>query len=146
MSWNTLLTEGKVTPHQTSRNELADLRGVVARNLADAAIPGLSTDNRFAIAYQAALLAAKMAIACAGYRVKGEGAHRTTFVALKLALGRQYGKMADYFDRCRRIRNDLVYDTEGVVSANDAEELFNTATQFAQSVENWIAKTHPNLS
>jgi hypothetical protein len=36
---------------------------------ADAAIPALSEDRRFATAYNAALQTAKMAIACAGYRV-----------------------------------------------------------------------------
>jgi hypothetical protein len=41
----------------------------VGRDLADAAIPGLSEDRRFATAYNAALQTGKMAIACAGYRI-----------------------------------------------------------------------------
>jgi hypothetical protein len=46
------------------------MRALVARDLADAGIAGLSADRRFATAYNAALQAANIAIAfaCAGYR------------------------------------------------------------------------------
>jgi hypothetical protein len=47
------------------------MRALVARDLADATVAGLSADRRFATAYNAGLLAANMAIAC---------------VALKLAI------------------------------------------------------------
>ena len=59
----------------------------VGRNLHDADLDALSADNRFGLAYEAVLLLAKMAIACAGYRIKGQGAHQTTFAALPLVLG-----------------------------------------------------------
>ncbi|HEX8892638.1 MAG TPA: hypothetical protein VF783_04905 [Terriglobales bacterium] len=39
---------------------------VIRRDLADALLRGASADGRFATAYNAALEAAKMAIACAG--------------------------------------------------------------------------------
>ncbi len=42
------------------------MRALIARDLADATINGLSADRRFATAYSAALQAANMAIACAG--------------------------------------------------------------------------------
>ena len=45
------------------------MRALVTRDLADAGIVGLSADRRFATAYNGALQAANMAIACAGYRV-----------------------------------------------------------------------------
>jgi uncharacterized protein (UPF0332 family) len=145
MSWKSLQNQGKVDPHVTSKAELDDLRAVVQRNLDDASIQELSDDNRFGIAYQAALLSAKMAIACAGYRVKGQGAHQTTFQALKLAMGRSVNATADYLDRCRRKRNEMTYDSEGVVSSTDAEELLAKATEFKDTVEAWSAKHHPRL-
>jgi hypothetical protein len=43
------------------------MRALVARDLADSKVSGLSADRRFATAYNAALQAANMAIACAGY-------------------------------------------------------------------------------
>ena len=122
------------------------MRAAIGRNLKDAAIEELSNDNRFAIAYQAALLAAKIAIACAGYRVKGQGAHQTSFEALPLAMGTSVKKSADYFDRCRRKRNDLAYDSEGVVSSTDSAELLKNAAEFQRTVESWIARHHPKLT
>jgi len=146
MSWKQLLGDGRVEAHQTSKQELDDLRAAVARNLTDASIAALSADNRFGIAYEAALLSAKMAITCAGYRVKGLGAHQATFQALKLALGSGVHRTAGYLDRCRRKRNDLTYDAAGVVSDQDAEELREAATEIHRQVEAWIAKHHPKLA
>jgi len=45
------------------------MRALIARDLGDAQVDGLSADRRFATAYNAALQTANMAIACAGYRV-----------------------------------------------------------------------------
>jgi len=66
MNWQDLLAEGWVERHQTSRRELDDLHRVIARDLADAEVPGLSADRRFATAYNAALQSTKMVIACCG--------------------------------------------------------------------------------
>jgi hypothetical protein len=74
----------------------------VDRDLADAAIPALSEDRRFATAYNAALQTAKMAIACAGYRVASvPGHHRITFEGAKLAL-RQAPKQMSFCCTPRR--------------------------------------------
>ena len=81
MTWQQLLTTHRVQRHTTSRHELDGLQAVVARDLNDAKVPGLSTDRQFATAYNAVLQLAKMAIACAGYRVVGQGHHRTMFEA-----------------------------------------------------------------
>lgn len=51
------------------------MRALVARDLADSKVAGLSTDRRFATAYNGALQAANMAIACAGYRVTAQTGH-----------------------------------------------------------------------
>ena len=88
MTWATLLANHDVQPHRTSKHELNDMRALVARDLADARIAGLSADRRFATAYNAALQAAHMAIACAGYRVTAKtGHHKITFYSVNLALG-----------------------------------------------------------
>ena len=59
----------RVRPHTTGQQELDDLRALIDHDLHDAGVPGLSTDRPFATSYNAALQSAKMAIACAGYRV-----------------------------------------------------------------------------
>src|SRR5436190_578293 len=62
------------------------MRALVARDLADATVAGLSADRRFATAYNAALQAANMAIACTGYRVTAKtGHHKVAIDSVKLA-------------------------------------------------------------
>jgi hypothetical protein len=145
VSWQKLLNENLLARHKTSKLELDTLRVMVDRNLHDANLQGLSTDNRFGLVYEAVLLMAKMAISCAGYRVKGQGAHKTTFMALPLAMGSGLFETAEYFDRCRRKRNELSYDAAGVIAHSDAEQLMMEATGFRDRVEAWIAERYPHF-
>src|SRR5579864_562421 len=119
MSWQSLLQAQKVKPHKTSRQEIENLRDVVERDLQDAGIAGLSADRRFATAYNAVLQLAKMVIACAGYRVVGQGHHQTTFGALELAMGPGISTTAAYFDTCRRKRNLVEYDLANVATETE---------------------------
>src|SRR5664279_1629891 len=145
MSWKKLLQDNKVHRHRTGRQELNEIRRLVARDLSDAAIPALSEDRRFATAYNAALQSAKMAIACAGYRIASvPGHHRLTFEGAKLAIGKPAELLADYFDACRRKRNEI--DTGATIATStEAEELLVHANAFLKMVEAWITSTHPTL-
>lgn len=87
MSWKKLLEEHKVHHHRTSVQEVSELRRLIVRDLSGASFPALSEDRRFATAGNAALQTAKMAIACAGYRLASvPGHHRLTFEAAKMAV------------------------------------------------------------
>lgn len=144
MNWKALLASGTVQPHKTSTKEIEGLRQLVARDLADAAVEGLSADRRFATAYNAVLQLSKMAIACDGYRVtSGLGHHQKSFEAVKAALGKTGEPLADYFETCRRKRNHIDYDASEVVTETEAEEMLEKAREFQELVEGWIAKRHP---
>jgi hypothetical protein len=146
MSWKKLLQSNSVHRHTASRQELSDTRRLVARDLADATIPALSEDRRFATAYNAALQTAKMAIACAGYRIASvPGHHRLTFEGAKLSLGKQAEQLADYFDACRRKRNEIDYTGATIATATEADELVFHAKSFLKMVEEWIETTHPMM-
>ena len=146
MSWQQLLASRRVQPHTTHTQELQGLRTVVARDLKDAALPDLSTDRRFAIAYNAILQLATMVIACTGYRVRGVGHHHTTFEALELAIGSSITAHAVYFDTCRRKRNLVDYDVANVITETEARELLEKAHEFHQLVEVWIAQHYPEFT
>jgi hypothetical protein len=118
---------------------------VIERDLHDAGISGLSADRSFATAYNAALQTAKMAIACAGYRVVGQGHHQASFEAVELAVGTSVSALVAYFELCRRKRNMLDYDVANVVSNTEATELLRKAREFKREVENWIAAHYPGL-
>ena len=99
MTWTNLLANKEAQKHKTSKKELDNMRALIARDLSDAGIAGLSADRRFATAYNAALQAANMAIACAGYRIVSKvGHHRVSLESTKLVLGKPMHKYADYFE------------------------------------------------
>jgi N-acyl-D-aspartate/D-glutamate deacylase len=75
VTWTKLLANKEAQRHKTSKKELDNMRALIARDLADAGIAGLSADRRFATAYNAALQAANMAIVCAGYRIMSKVGH-----------------------------------------------------------------------
>jgi hypothetical protein len=114
------------------------------------AIPGRSPRSLHEIygtdSYNAALQSAKMAIACAGYRVSGVGAHQASFEAIQLALGPGIVGLATYFETCRRKRNRLDYDMASITSDVEASEVLQKAGEFRDEVESWIAREHPRFA
>ena len=148
MTWKQLQAARRIKPHRTSKAELDELRAAVEVKLRDAAVQGVSSDTRFVTAYGAALLLAKIAIACAGYRLdpKSGGHHKLTFEALPLAVGVNVKSLANYFEICRRKRNEIDYDRAHVASEADAEEIVRRARELRAMVEEWIASHHPTLA
>jgi len=146
VTWTSLLANKEAQKHKTSKKELDNMRALIARDLADAAIAGLSSDRRFATAYNAALQAANMAIACAGYRIVSKvGHHRVSFESVRLVLGKPADKYADYFETCRRKRNTIDYTFSNVATQTEAKEILAQASQLYGEVEDWLAKNHPSL-
>ena len=148
MTWKKLQTEKRIKSHQTSKAELDELRAGVVVKLKDAEVAGLSADTRFVTAYGAALLLAKMSIACSGYRMdsKTPGHHKTSFEALNLSVGSNAKNLADYFEVCRRKRNEIDYDRAFVASDADADEIVRRTKELSTLVESWIKTNYPALA
>ena len=76
MSLKKWISEGRLQQHSTNNNEIQSLFKLVERDLKDAKIELLSTDRRFATAYNAALQLATIVLHAARYRVKSSvGGH-----------------------------------------------------------------------
>ncbi len=147
MNWDGFLAEKRIKPHKTSLSEMVQLREIVARDLKDAQIKELSIDRRFACLYSAALQLAHMVIACAGYRaLPVSGHHKTSFEALKLAMGKSVTPYAVYFDVCRRKRNIVEYDGSAIATETEVAELQDKVLEFQEMVELWIQQNHSKLS
>ncbi len=86
-----------------------------------------------------------MAVACAGFRVKGTAHHKTMFEVLPLAMGDGVQDVADFLERCRRERNAISYDAAGTVSASEAAAALDEICNFETRVERWITDNHPSL-
>lgn len=146
MTWQKLLTENKIKTHSTSKSEIENIFALVERDLADAALPGLSADRSFAISYNAAQQLSQAVVACAGYRLRSiPGHHRVMLECLELAMGAPSTRYSTYFDLCRNKRNHLEYDRSSVVSQTEADELLKIAGEFSADVKAWIKANHAGL-
>lgn len=145
MSLNDWHKAGWLKPHQTSRQQVADLFAIVDRDLADAA-RGLSPDWKFGIAYNAALKLCTVLLYAEGWRPEKTLAHYRTLQALPLILGDTRRDDADYLDACRNKRNIAEYDAVGQVSPQEAAELAGFVRELRESVVEWPGQTHAELS
>lgn len=138
-----LLSEGKIRLHKTSTDEIAGLFKIVERDLKDAQIKELSTDRKFATAYNAALQLTTIILNCRGYRTTSGSHHFITFQAAKEILGTQHHNLIDYFDSCRNKRNITDYDRSGEVSDYEVEELIKETLAYKTIIINWVKKYYP---
>jgi hypothetical protein len=130
----------------SGKSELDNLRSILARCLSDCTVVGLSDEQRFIIAYDAARTLALMVVRAEGYRPKKFGGHYNTFAGLEAADTAAFKTTADYLQICRMKRNDCEYAMAGSVTSTDADELVKAVTQFAVDAEAWISSHHPTLS
>jgi len=142
MSLKDLLNQGRLRQHKTSKKEIENLLALVRRDIKDAKVEGLSSDRRFACAYNAVLQLATIYLYCKGYKPEGAGHHFTVFQAMKIIMGNNYYTLADYFDSCRSKRNITDYDYAGAISDLEAEELIEEAEKFLEITINWLKKNY----
>ena len=129
---------GWLTPHRTSRQEISELLAIVQRDLHDSRARDVSADWRFNIAYNAALQAAKAALAASGYRVaRGADSHHRTSRAWRTRSDstRSSVRRLGVF---RKRRNTAEYDHAGVTSEAEADEMRALARP-AQQVIAWLS-------
>ncbi len=86
MSLEDWLEDDHLREHKSSLQEIAGLFKVAERDLTDCQVPDISNDRKFAIAYNAALQFANIALHAEGYRAAGEGQHYWTFQSLAYTL------------------------------------------------------------
>lgn len=133
-------------PHLTNKQEIHNLFKLVDRDIKDAEIKQLSTDRRFATAYNAALQLATIVAHAAGYRVKGgTGHHWTTILSFPNFMGKAQKMRADYFNACRAKRNVTDYDRAGEISDFELKELLKEVVDFKHDVINWLRTNYPDL-
>ncbi len=145
MTWNDWLKDGRIEAHKPVRGEIAAQRRAAERALTDAAVPGLSPEGRFRLAYDAALALATLAALATGYRVKSRvGRHQITFESASAALGRDAAPLIRYLDLCRRKRNVISYEGEEI-GEDQANELLKEVARFGALADAWLTNQDPGL-
>lgn len=145
MSLQDRANNGWLRPHQTSAQEIADLLGIVERDLADAE-GNISADWRFGIAYNGALKLCTILLQASGFRAEKTLQHYRTIAALPLILGEQRQDDADYLEVCRRKRNTTEYDRAGAATEADARELIEFTKELRVEVLDWLKQHYPDLA
>ena len=145
MSLPKWLEKGQLRAHKTSSRDIAELLRAADRDLADAHLPGLSADRRFATAYSSALLVATVALAASGYRARQEGHHYWTIQSLAFTM-KLDAKTVAQLDAFRRKRNITEYERVGMVSEEEIATMLALAKQLRAMVVEWLKKTHPGLA
>jgi hypothetical protein len=138
------LNNGWLIEHKTSPAEIADLLGVIDRDLADCQSPGLSPDWRLAIAYNAALHAALAGLASEGYCVARESHHFRAIHSLSLTLGCGNATVIQ-LDAFRKKRNISDYERAGSISDAEAAEMLKLAKDLQVDLCQWLEEKHPDL-
>ncbi len=145
MSLQTWFENGWLRPHQTSKDEIGNLLGIVYRDLEDASAKSLSSDWQFGIAYNAALKLCTCLLYAEGFRPEKNLAHYRTLQALHAVLGDAHRNDAAYLDACRMKRNTLEYDIAGVATQADADELIDYVQELRETVNKWLKEKHLDL-
>ena len=131
-------------PHTTTPEEIENLFQIVDRDLKDAR-SGVSADWRFGIAYNATLKLCTILLYAEGYKAERNLQHYRTIQALPKILGSEKNDDADYLDTCRAKRNTAEYDSVGVATESDSDELIEFAESFRGEVMEYLRKKHPEL-
>jgi len=138
------LNEGRLKAHKTSRKEIEQLFAVFERDMRDAKAEDLSADRRFATAYNAALMAARAALAASGYRTSGEGSHYWLTQSLAFTLQLDTSTITK-FNKFRQKRNISDYEMIGMVSEQEVSEMVALARTLRDTVTAWLKNNHPEL-
>jgi len=138
------LKNGWLTQHRTSREEIADLLGVIERDLGDCQTAGLSPDWRLTIAYNAGLQVATTALAASGYRASREAQHYRAIQSLAFTLQVDAAGLIQ-LEAFRKKRNVSDYERAGAVSQVEADEMVALAQRLRDVLVRWLEEKHPGL-
>ena len=115
------------------------------RNIADAQLQGLSSENRFDAAYKAIMQMAMVALNANGYRTlkSKPGHHQTAIQTLSLTVGLPQPKVI-VVDALRKQRNLSDYSGDLVPDAA-APECVMSAKELLAHVRSWLKANRPDL-
>ena len=139
------LQNGWLRSHRSSREEIRNLLSISDRDLKDCQARNISNDNRFTMAYNAALQAATAALAASGYRVERGGQHHyRTLDSLELTI-KAAPHLISRLNVLRKKRSFNLYEMEGAVSDSDLKEMIQVATDLRRNVEKWLRQNYSEL-
>lgn len=145
MTLANLLKINRLQTFQPDAEGVQRLLDSAARNLNDARLAALSTDNRFDAAYKTIMQCAMVGLWANGYRTSTSqpGHHQTALQALPLTLGLPPDSVI-IFDALRKQRNVNDYEGDPVTEVA-AAECIKQAESLLKHTNKWLKANHPDL-
>ena len=145
MTLENLLAIQKLQAFEPSPIGVKRLLGAAVRNLADASIPALSSENRFDAAYKCIMQCAMLGLWANGYRTSTNqpGHHQIAIQSLPKTLGVDPGTVI-VLDALRRQRNQNDYEGYPVTEAA-VEACVTQARDLLTHTERWIQANRVDL-
>ena len=145
MSLQQWLKNAWLRPHRPSAEEVAALLEVIERDLVTSSDARLNADWRFAIAYNAALQSAALALKASGYDTpKGSNSHERTIDSLAFTIEADK-RLIETLQAYRSKRGGGVYEKVGIASDAEIEELVALAVGLRDDVLTWLKEHHPGF-
>lgn len=136
MKYDSLIKENKIKAQKAEKGEIEELFVLAERDLKAAKfIMSQDWDWAFAIAYNSVLQACRAFMLSEGFRSRSEEAHKITFEFMRVALGRDYGDLIDYFDRGRIKRHKVIYQTTGSATETEVKQILDKARIFIKTLK-----------
>lgn len=145
MTLDNLLAIHKLVRQAPDKSGIARLLQAVGRNLADAQLEALSSDNRFDATYKAIMQCAMVALWAKGYRTSTSqpGHHQTAIQTLPKTLGVPPQTVV-VLDALRKQRNASDYEGDPVSEKALASCLVEAA-RLRDDLLEWLASEYPEL-
>lgn len=131
--------------HRPDRNEIAGKLDVVHRDLRFSGDPAGDPDWRFVAAFNAALQSATVALLASGYDLpKGTGSHQRMIDTLKYTIAAD-SALVDELQAFRGKRGGTVYESVGIASKTEIDEMRELAVKLNLLVDVWMKAHHKDL-
>jgi len=139
------LNSGWLKQHATSRKEITDLLAKVDRDITEARKEKITLDWRLAIAYNACLGCASIALRASGYRIPGgAGQHFRTIQSLRFTIEPQSDVIAS-LEAISRKRAIVSYDAAGTITESEVVEATSLSRELREALTIWLKQQHPEL-
>jgi hypothetical protein len=139
------LNSGWLKSHKSSANEVRDLLAKVERDIVESQKPEIVQDWRLAIAYNACLGCATIALRASGYRIPGgAGQHYRTIQSLRFTLNPP-DEIISSLEGISKQRAIVSYDAAGIISEAAADEAQLLAKDLKALLQSWLRKNHKEL-
>ena len=146
MTLQNWLNSGWLKSHASSKEEIKNLLDKVDRDIAEAEKIEISLDWRLAIAYNACLGCATIALRVSGYRMPGgAGQHYRTIQSLRFTINPPAEIIAS-LESISKKRGIVSYDTAGTVSEAEVDEALFLAKDLKELLLDWLNHNNDALS